>query len=167
MKIQFIGSRRMNHSTKMHFRSAIPVTLVAIVAIVIAWANHGRADAPPGQFEVAIGMATDTKTGLVWERNPQEAPLTYDNATAYCNNLALGVQAWRLPSLKELQTLVDESVSGPATDSTVFPNTASGPYWTSAPSIAIPLAQRTVDFSTGETSYQLWGNATANVRCVR
>lgn len=58
---------------------------------------------------------------------------TADAATA-CANLSLNGRGWRLPTVKELVTLVDVSVaSGPTIDSTAFPDTPSGPFWSSTP----------------------------------
>ena len=37
---------------------------------------------------------------------------------------------WRLPNPKELERIVDLSTSNPAADTTYFPNTTNGFYWT-------------------------------------
>ncbi len=45
---------------------------------------------------------------------------------------ALG-EGWRLPTVDELQTILDRSRHSPAADTDRFPDTQSEPYWTSTP----------------------------------
>ncbi|MFQ5646228.1 MAG: DUF1566 domain-containing protein [bacterium] len=60
---------------------------------------------------------TDTKTGLMWEQRPHEVgqgTITWNQAVKYCKELALGGHDdWRLPSLKELESLYDKSLNPP------------------------------------------------------
>jgi len=42
-----------------------------------------------------------------------------------------GFSDWRLPSLKELKTLVDSNRKNPAISADYFPNTQSSLYWSS------------------------------------
>jgi hypothetical protein len=71
---------------------------------------------------------TDTKTGLVWQRIP---PATGGNFSAgkygwqealkYCDELVLGeADDWRLPTVVELESIVDWGKFSPSADSTVF-----------------------------------------------
>jgi hypothetical protein len=93
--------------------------------------------------------ATDVGTGLVWRRAPLVATHTYGEAQLQCGAAGFG---WRVPSVKELQTLVDEEKSGPPyIDETVFSGTAAGPapFWTSSRSGDVPNAAWFVDFATG------------------
>ena len=45
-----------------------------------------------------------------------------------------GINNWRVPNVRELQSLVDYSKNGFTIDLTYFPNTLSTTYWTSVPS---------------------------------
>lgn len=44
-----------------------------------------------------------------------------------------GLHDWRMPTVDELYTLAHTGVSGPAIDSSYFPNTVSAGYWSSSP----------------------------------
>jgi hypothetical protein len=56
----------------------------------------------------------DKETGLVWEKSPQAASATWSVARRTCVEKNVGGQkGWRLPSLSELQSLVDPSIAPP------------------------------------------------------
>jgi hypothetical protein len=61
---------------------------------------------------------TDAATGLTWMKNDSGKGLDWPQALAYAENIKLGGHSdWRLPNLKELQSLVDYSRSPDTTDS--------------------------------------------------
>jgi len=77
------------------------------------------------------GTVTDQMTGLMWQAI-EIRPEKWQQALAYCRQLELGGYSdWRLPTIKELSTLVNESRANPATDTTFFPGTRSAAYWSS------------------------------------
>jgi hypothetical protein len=56
----------------------------------------------------------DKDTGLVWEKSPQKATARWSAARRICTEKNVGGQkGWRLPSLPELRSLVDPSVTPP------------------------------------------------------
>lgn len=56
------------------------------------------------------GTVTDRATGLTWTKATCAKPLTWREALAWAENLELaGHDDWRLPKVKELQSLVDYS----------------------------------------------------------
>jgi hypothetical protein len=64
------------------------------------------------------GTITDLATGLMWQQDDSGATQTWEEALAYAENLGLGgYQDWRLPSAKELQSILDYSRSPDTTDS--------------------------------------------------
>jgi hypothetical protein len=70
------------------------------------------------------GTVTDTSTGLMWQKAGPSNTQTWAQALAYCESINLGVYMdWRLPTSKELESLVDYSQSYPAINTTYFPNT--------------------------------------------
>ena len=94
--------------------------------------------APHDQYATTAHTVTDQRTLLVWQR--AEAPTTYawPDALAYCNALTIdGVVGWRLPSAKELLTIVNDREGKPAggipIDSGAFADATADTYWTATP----------------------------------
>ena len=87
------------------------------------------------------GTVTDTCTGLMWQQDTADVngdgvinngdQVIWCDALAYCENLDFaGHDDWRLPNVRELQSIVDYSLNFPAIDP-VF-NAATGqPFWSS------------------------------------
>ncbi|MBU4237246.1 MAG: DUF1566 domain-containing protein [Proteobacteria bacterium] len=73
---------------------------------------------------------------------------------------------WRLPTIKELKTLVDRSSSDPAINTIYFPNTVARWYWSSTTRVTYTDYARQVFFTFGmeDNNYKSGGN---NVRAVR
>jgi len=58
------------------------------------------------------GTISDNATGLTWMQSDSESAMNWEDALSYCENLPLaGADDWRLPNVKELQSLVDYSRS--------------------------------------------------------
>jgi len=54
------------------------------------------------------GTVTDRSTGLTWMKNDSGKPMNWQQALKYADNLKLsGHNDWRLPNVKELQSIVD------------------------------------------------------------
>jgi hypothetical protein len=133
-------------------------------------------DAPTGRYVLASGVVTDTVTGLTWQQIPPGSGYPWSgaggpgSAQAYCQSLHLGgfTSGWRLPSVKELVSIVDVYQGSPAVDPSAFPNTATErPYWTSTLNAITAGGAWAVDFSTGAPNYYVTTSTSLNVRCVR
>ena len=59
-------------------------------------------------FDVTADTVIDRVTGLVWERTAPSTPSTVEAAAARCAALSLGKRTMRLPTVKELASIVDE-----------------------------------------------------------
>lgn len=93
------------------------------------------------------GTIKDTKTGLVWVKNPHtDLPEKFKNymvwkdAIQACKELNfVGKKDWRLPTIEELRELVDYmrgAKSGePAIDTKFFPDTKCSWYWSITPCV--------------------------------
>lgn len=72
-------------------------------------------------------------------------------------------EGWRLPTVDELQTILDRSRHSPAADTERFPDTQSEPYWTSTPCSWDSDARLVVLFLYGS----VYVNDDYNRACVR
>ncbi|WP_320170629.1 DUF1566 domain-containing protein [Maridesulfovibrio sp.] len=64
------------------------------------------------------GTIEDRATGLIWQKTDSGRKLNWEQALSYCENLTYGGRNdWRLPSVKELQSIVDYSRSPETTNS--------------------------------------------------
>lgn len=111
---------------------------------------------------------TDNNTLLVWQQSDDSSQRTWDDAVSYCQNLELGAYTdWRLPFIKELQSIADYESTTPAIDSTYFTNTTSnGDYWSSTTNADDNADAWCVFSYDGSVSYDP-KSLTGYVRCVR
>src|SRR5262245_33278607 len=99
---------------------------VVLVGALFAFAPHARADAPPCRYSFGMGTVYDIDTARTWQQSIDGVTHTWADASAYCAALSVDGGGWRLPTIHELHTLVDESLANPAIDTTAFPNTPDG-----------------------------------------
>jgi len=113
------------------------------------------------------GTVTDTSTGLRWQQAGSSNTQTWVQALAYCMGLNLGGYTdWRLPTSKELQSLVDYSRYNPAIYTTYFSNTAASWYWSSTTYASDTSYAWLVFFDYGYVLYTN-KNGSSYVRAVR
>jgi hypothetical protein len=78
------------------------------------------------------GTITDNLTNLVWQKTLNPSTLTWEDALKYAENLIFAnASDWRLPNIKELQSINDESVVKPSISTTFFPAIGIKKYWSS------------------------------------
>ena len=76
------------------------------------------------------GTITDNLTQLIWQKVPNTSALTWENALAYAENISLASATdWRLPNIKELQSLNDESVANPSVNAAFLSAIGVHNYW--------------------------------------
>jgi hypothetical protein len=146
----------------MRFRN-----LVAALAAgwMLAAAAPALAAAPADRYTVSADTVLDRETGLTWQRATAPGTYTRADANSYCTGLTLAGGGWRLPGVRELQTLVDVRTWNPSIDTTAFPGTASGAYLSSSPGAFYATNVWVVFFDSGITNYPQ--SLTNYVRCVR
>ncbi|MBN1418331.1 MAG: DUF1566 domain-containing protein [Planctomycetes bacterium] len=105
------------------------------------------------------GTVSDTCTGLVWQKDRADVNgdgaitdqdvVTWQDALKYCDGLVFaGRDDWRLPNIRELQSIVDYSRTDPAIDP-VFGAVSSHWSWASSTYVRAPGAAWFVDFGGG------------------
>ena len=73
---------------------------------------------PPSYSDNGDGTITDNVTGLMWQKADSGRGMDWEMALKYAENMTLGEhEDWRLPSAKELQSIVDYSRSPQTSDS--------------------------------------------------
>lgn len=135
---------------------------------------------PPPNLYTALNddEVLDNYTGLIWQRRDSGNGLSWEAAGDYCATLDLGGNSWRLPSIRELATLVDEAQVAPAINREMFPDTKYGSrsnnwYWSSHRAQGSNSASWAINFDDGFTGFNAGSNGDWNywtsafARCVR
>lgn len=125
---------------------------------------------PQPRFEAEIDTVRDRLTGLCWARNASlsEFPLTWTEAHEFVGELNrrnyAGRRHWRLPSRRELFSLVSHANINPALpDGHPFIHVFAGYYWTERTVSRLPDQAWYVHFGGGRVfkgmkhgSYMVW-----------
>ena len=78
------------------------------------------------------GTITDNITNLIWQKINYTDSLTWENALTYADTLSLNSYTdWRLPNIKELQSINDVSIINPSINTIYFNNIGVTKYWSS------------------------------------
>jgi len=122
------------------------------------------------QFTDNGSTVTDRSTGLEWQKG-EGGYMTWGAALTYCEGLSLASKDdWRLPNIKELESLTDDTKQSPAIDTNFFPRVLSTNYWSSTSLVTTVPSQGiyawNVSFDYGfDGGYDK--SDTGYVRCVR
>jgi hypothetical protein len=113
------------------------------------------------------GTITDNLTQLVWQKIPNTAALTWEQALAYAEGLTIGTSSdWRLPNIKELQSLNNELATNPSVFNPYFSSLGVHNYWSSTTLPNQTLSAWYWSTSFGITTYST-KTGTNFVICVR
>lgn len=99
----------------------------------------------------------DNRTNLIWSLQSGNgdwttyATTTLPNAANAAGRCGYGT-GWRLPTRRELLSIVHSGTTGPAIDSAYFPGTVSDWYWSADSCAPDPAAAWFVNFNFGSTS---------------
>jgi len=111
----------------------------------------------------------DNETGLVWEQSPETKTVNWSGARFQCTSRKIGGRmGWRLPSVHELASLVDPSVSpGPTLPAGhPFTNVQAAHYWSATSLAGKPSRAWNVGFIMGMV-HDIKTTDNHNVWCVR
>jgi hypothetical protein len=110
---------------------------------------------------------TDNLTNLIWQKYPNINIQNWEQALLYSENLVLAnATDWRLPNIKELQSLNDENVIQPSVTAPYFQNIGVKKYWSST-SLPNQITKAWYwDTQFGITTYDVKTNSNF-VICVR
>ena len=125
----------------------------------------------PQKFRVETisgdNVVVDLNTGLIWQQTIPTTKYEWSNAGSYCSGLTYaGYDDWRLPTPKELLSIVNNSRYNPAIDTTYFPNTPNSYFWSSSTYVYATSNAWHVGFDYGGMDYY-YKTEDYYVRCVR
>lgn len=114
------------------------------------------------------GTVTDNVTLLLWQQQDDGQVRPWQEAKGYCQALNLGgFDDWWLPTVAELESIVDRGRVAPAVDSAAFPGTqAGGGYWSSTVHAEYPSVAWYLSFHLGSV-FETYQSKSYYVRCVR
>ncbi|MEJ2418386.1 MAG: DUF1566 domain-containing protein [Exilibacterium sp.] len=134
-----------------------------------------------GLVDNGNGTITDQLTGLMWQQEEFGRPaqgsvceeivgyidhVPWETALTYCQDLQLGGYSnWRLPNIKELESITDERGLQTSFNTTFFPH-ACGNYWSSTSFIVDSGYAYYYENQTGQFKFTS-KNDTLEVKCVR
>jgi hypothetical protein len=125
----------------VHFNAPAPgAVLSSVEAFAEPIVRTATPGAPAARFCAQGESVVDAKTGLMWSANdlPGERLTHAAAVAAVAAYRGDGYSDWRLPTREELLSLVDDTRSEPAIDTSVFPTCKSAYYWASSPWASSP-----------------------------
>jgi hypothetical protein len=140
---------------------------------------------PPNHYTISNGEVTDNYTGLIWQQTYSPASMAWSAAAGYCSALTLNGHTWRVPSLNELASIVNEGRVGNgrappgaqgAVNITAFPDVVNcglgNWFWANAQFVGSNFSWG-INYCDGFTGYNNGTGTAFNaftvgwVRCVR
>ncbi len=154
----------------MNRRILIGLSMLSAAAVVLG-VVRARAAAPVGRYVLTNTTVHDRRTRLTWHRQASAARVTWEVAKSSCEGSLADGGRWRLPTMLELQTIVDVRAATPSIDVAAFPSTPVEYFWTQTAYAAAADHYWAVSFDTGAAIGMTVGTAeapsTLAVRCVR
>jgi hypothetical protein len=142
----------------------------AVLSLAFLGSEVSGESASADRFVLVLEGAAvrDTKTGLIWEREPDSFHGVWSDANPHCLEKTVGGRkGWRAPTVEELASLVDQNQHDPALPAGhPFTNVKSAIYWTTTPSPQDPITAWHVSFLSGEVMTDQ-KSQTRRVWCVR
>ena len=143
------------------------------------------ASTPTSRFIISDDTIIDNTTNLEWQRcrlgtawdasangcpddgiSDNETYTWEQSLEAAASNEFNGASDWRLPNIKELNSILEEACYDPAINLQLFPDTPSGWFWSSSPYAVDSEGAWLVNFGDGEGDYDYRDNL-SYVRLVR
>ena len=152
----------MHDSKRRTYVAACAVALFLAAGLLGAAHADSRCYPNSRYVQLSDNLVRDTLTSLVWQQTFSPTKMAYAQALVYCPS------GYRLPTVKELQSIIDPTVAsgGVRIDPIAFPNTPYDDFWSSTPLAANPSNAWYVSFSGGN-----WNSGPTStsryVRCIR
>ena len=136
------------------------IIIMSIGLSIILWASFSRS-------RTSSCIVTDSITKLQWQDDTIGTRTTWQGAIDRCEALILGGYSdWRLPTRKELLSIVDDTKFNPSIYSTFVNTSTLNFYWSSTTTTNNSSNAWHIFFYYGGTNFYYKTN-TNYVRCVR
>ena len=128
---------------------------------------RGGTSAAGEHYTASTDTVLDRWTGLTWQRVAPFTAKGWGESVSYCRALSLGgfATGWRLPTYKELLSLVAWRSAGPAYDP-LFPAAPTAMVWSASSFADQATMAWSVDFSSG-AGIAVPQVSQSGIRCVR
>lgn len=140
-----------------------------------------KVSAPDTRYQIVAGSqgaeVLDLYTNLIWQRcsvgqqwtgNTCEGTAqTYSWHDALKQSATQANPAWRVPNIRELQSLIEEACYDSSINPNIFPNTPAQVYWSSSPSVTKSGDAWSVDFDIGSSRGGTQKSGLFHMRLVR
>jgi len=155
----------------MYFRDGVSQTYIGTDLLHVLCVRGNSYPAADFVRNDTKEIVTDNNTGLMWQDDAEAASVSdvWADAINYCENKELGGYAdWRMPNIRELLSIREESAHEPAISS-VFQNTAWSGYWSSSTYKVFGAVEAawTIWFDYPAMYFGAKSSESYNVRCVR
>lgn len=150
--------------SKLTRYAVICLSITSSIGLMAQCNPEVLAETTPSQrfYTLDVTRVKDLKTGLMWQRCPVGARgVQCDQGLAQRMNWQQAQQQapaisdpyrWRLPTIKELRSLLEARCAMPAINTDTFPATPSAKFWTSSSSELNTNEAWFVDFERGKTN---------------
>ena len=113
------------------------------------------------------GSVYDNLTKLTWQKVPNPNMYSWEAALAFAENLTIGSTSdWRLPNIKELQSISNETLINPSVNTTFFGSIGIKSYWSSTSLASQSVNAWFMNTQFGTTTFGL-KTSTNYVICVK
>ena len=121
--------------------AALLIGLTANTSFAQTCTSNSEPVTPTSRFTLQGDQVLDKRTGLIWQRctvgqSWNEAAQSCDGQPLKRNwkdTLEQAPEGWRVPNIREVNSITEFTCSRPAINLAVFPNTPLEFYWSSTP----------------------------------
>jgi len=137
------------------------ILIISLALSIVSFAN----------FIELNGVVTDSQTNLSWQNDYTDnagniKSASWTGALAYCKALNLDGLGWRLPNIKELTTIIDDTSTNMVKTNTVLSLIGQNNYWTATTYSNTTTSAWIVSFDTGNQNTRVKTQSNY-VICVR
>ncbi len=165
--LSLLRKNLVDHLVVDYYLSNVDINAIGQSSLIVRCVRGGPTTSPVNRYVIGSGTATDVLTKLTWQLVPTATTKDLEDATAICTDLSLGgfAKGWRLPTVRELASLIDEAREEVPLVSAVFTPGPSQYFWSSTTRANLSSDNWVLNDATGNLDSQIYANR-LSVRCV-